>query len=153
MHYCVHIRVTLESWGGEGWSPPTLQHAWSGSLIAECITRSLSWQIESLKAVVLAPEEAILFFWVVLAQGRGSSITMRGMLSCSLSGPVSWACVNCTGRGDCQHCARRSLSNHRCHYGEENKGQRAWATPKGWGEPPSPQLPHVTSIMMDECKA
>ena len=47
-----------------------------------------------------------------------------------LSGPVSWARRPVQVEGDCHHQAVRSLGNCRCHYGEENKGQRAWA-PQG----------------------
>ena len=74
MHYCIHIRVTL---GQEGGDHPPPSHAWSGSLIADMFQDCLKEGIT--KAVVLAPEEAILFFgrW---SCREGLPLEVQGML-------------------------------------------------------------------------
>ena len=55
--YCVHVRVILGKGGG---NHPHCPHAWSGSLIVDMFQEGLEQQIT--KVVVLAPEEAMLFF-------------------------------------------------------------------------------------------
>ena len=62
--YCIHIRVTLGEGGGD--QPPP-SHAWS-SLIADMFQQGFDEQIT--EAVVLAPREAILFFLMIIMQGR-----------------------------------------------------------------------------------
>ena len=57
MHYCIHVRVTLGEGGG---NQPPPSHTGSGSLIADMFQEGLEEQIT--EAVVLAPEEGILFF-------------------------------------------------------------------------------------------
>ena len=84
-HYCIHVRVTL----GEGTgNQPLPCHAWSGSLIADMFQDALDeWITE---AVVLAPEETILFFerW---SHKEGFPYTSARVMVFSVTGPVNWA--------------------------------------------------------------
>ena len=86
MDYCVHTIVTLGE--GRGDQPPS-SHAWNGSLIANILQETCA-RDHITKAVVLALEEAILFF-------RGHSCN-EGFLyrnvqdvKLALRDPVTWA--------------------------------------------------------------
>ena len=76
MHYCIHIRATLDE--GKGDHPPPF-HVWSGSLTADILQEACpeDWIME---AVVLLPGEAILFFRRH-SLNRDSSMAMHRMLS------------------------------------------------------------------------
>ena len=122
MHYCIHIRVTLEE--GRGYLPQP-SHTWNGLLITDILQEACPGDCIT-NAVVLAPGEAILFF------GRCSC--NEGLLyrnaqdvELGLKSSITWAgrttqvevTVNTVQEG------HRDIADAIME--EENKGQRARA--------------------------
>ena len=83
--FCIHVRVMLGEGGGD---QPQYSHAWSGFFIVDMFQEGLKEQIT--EAVVLAPEEAILFFGQWSCK-EGLPLWSARDVGFSLMGPISWA--------------------------------------------------------------
>ena len=133
MHYCVHIRVTL---GNEVGNQPPPSHAWSWSLIANMFQDGLKeWITEP---VVLEMGKPFHSLEEDLAK-RVSSTPVQGIMD------SAWQ-VQILGLGE-QHKWKwlQILCKKAIELLQILSWRRKWrpgaqGTPKGWGEPSSPQL-------------
>ena len=124
-HYCIHMRVTLGEGRGNQ-TPPS--HKWNGLLIADILQEACPGD-HITKPVVLALGEAILFFG---RHSHNDGLHFRNVqdVELGLRCSITWAMENCPGRGYSMHHAGMLQSYGRGCYGEENKGQRARASPR-----------------------
>ena len=85
-HCCIQVRVTP---GDRGDDQPPLSHAWEGCLITNILQEA--WPEDQItEAVVLSPEEAILFFGRY-SRNEGLPYCRAGNIEFDLGGPFNWA--------------------------------------------------------------